>query len=74
MAALVSETQGVTVLFVSARMDAKLVRGITAAAGMFGGLAGHAARSDICISTHPHIYCPKDETRTAKPLNCANAS
>ena len=55
MAALVSETQGVTVLFVSARMDAKLVRGITAAAGMFGGLAARGAVGYMYFDPSAHI-------------------
>lgn len=55
MAALVSETQGVTVIFVSARMDAELVRGISAAAGVFGGLTSRGAVRYIYFDPSAHI-------------------
>lgn len=59
MAALVSETQGVTIIFVSARMDAKLVRGITAAAGVFSGLASRGAVLYIYFDPSAHILPEK---------------
>jgi Uncharacterized conserved protein (some members contain a von Willebrand factor type A (vWA) domain) len=63
MSALVTETQGVTIIFVSARMDAALVRGISAAAGVFGGLTSRGAVGYIYFDPSDHIS--SDEAITA---------
>ncbi len=59
LAVTVTETQGVTVIFVSARMDAPLVRGITAAASAFGALTARGAVGYIYFDPSERIKSPE---------------
>jgi hypothetical protein len=70
LATFVTETQGVTVLFVSARMDASLVRGISVAAGAFGGLTERGAVGYIYYDPSSHILPAKRESHRENAELC----